>query len=218
MGDFFAEDPAMTVDKCHALALANDYPYFAVQAGTYCFATDSDKNPITYGPSKGCNTPCPGNKKQTCGGCMTNSLYLTNTPGGGSCTVNDQTGPPTYTSSVMTVGLCAVIAANTKTPYFGVKARTQCLAGGSSLIRQPASDNCYKNCAGDSDQTCGGANAATTYSSYGLKCTTDSCKCDDGSSSTPRTLATSVTNCGYCGNVCTGVGGAAPKCVGGNCM
>lgn len=67
-------DPMQSVELCLKVCAHNDYIYFGVQNGAECYCSmtnDYDK----YGPSTECDTPCLGNRSETCGGIHANQVY-----------------------------------------------------------------------------------------------------------------------------------------------
>lgn len=52
------------------------YPYFAAQFGQFCFAGTDLTVATSLGLSTECNMPCAGDSSQTCGGPLSNSLYV----------------------------------------------------------------------------------------------------------------------------------------------
>ena len=82
-------DDSMTVEKC--AAAAEEFDYFGLEYGRECYFGNSLQTGSSSAASQDCNTPCPGNKKRSCGGGNRLNLYEYTT-----------TDVSTTTSSVLT--------------------------------------------------------------------------------------------------------------------
>jgi WSC domain len=181
----------MTVEACQKFCTNASMPLFGLEYGgeCYCGAKLSVGAISTF--SSQCNTPCAGNKAQTCGGSAHLSLYGAS-PGKPAetpvahpevnqfayvgCFAENASGVPralpggtVADQSEMTVTACGRFCLNRGFLVFGLEYKNECYCGtvdDRAKMKRATEADCSMACSGASDQTCGGSSRLGVYQWY----------------------------------------------------
>ncbi|WIA21233.1 hypothetical protein OEZ85_000475 [Tetradesmus obliquus] len=183
----------MTIEVCEGLARTRGMSVFGLQYSAECYGSRNITAVTTaYGNSTNCNMPCSGNATQTCGGPNALSLYydaskvppeVAPVPGGNLSTLNilrlgcwKDEFPPAgralpnllAANSIMTVDMCARLAAAANYTVFALQYAFECYAGNNETEARKfgVADNCDSPCTNPAINplgTCGGGLANSLY-------------------------------------------------------
>ncbi|KAK7924877.1 WSC domain-containing protein [Apiospora marii] len=174
----------MTVEECLAYCDSNGYRYAGAEYYYQCFCGDTIATGSKMVADSSCNTPCDGNKTETCGGAGFLSLY-TNPKNNGP---QPNTGVPGWNSigcySEGTNGRTLTYQANTGNANSALTCTAACAAAGYTLAGTeysgqcfcgnsfqnggaPATSGCSMLCSGNQTEICGGPDRLNVYSSSG---------------------------------------------------
>ncbi|KAK8056954.1 WSC domain-containing protein [Apiospora rasikravindrae] len=202
--DGYVDNGGMTVEKCLAYCDKNSYPYGGVEYYHECYCGGTIATGAKMTSDSSCNTPCDGNKTESCGGAGFLSLYRnpknvgpmpnTGVPGWKSIgcysegtngrTLTYQANTGNNNSAVTCTSACGAAGFSLAgTEYSG-----QCFCGNSFLNGgAPATSGCSMLCSGNSTEICGGPDRLNVYSNGNALPSTTTAP------GTPSTTATTST-------------------------
>lgn len=166
---------ANTIDLCTKTCASGNNPIAGLEFGSQCFCGSTLGYKAQQVIESSCQTSCPGNSSQTCGGFNRLSLFsngrpqLDPTPGTPE-TVGDFTDVSCYTeatsgralsgkgtsSNKMSLEFCADFCAGYQ--YFGTEYGSECYCGNSfgTGAKRTSDGDCSMLCANDPAVLCGG--------------------------------------------------------------
>lgn len=182
---------ALTVALCTSACAAGNYLYAGLEYASECYCGNTISNNGASTPTGDCNMICNGNSSEYCGGSGRLNMYTTKSAPTAWTALGcytDSVAARTLTTAeypgTMTVELCTSACKSAGYVYAGVEYGGECYCGNSfSNGGGPAPDGsagCNMACAGNAQETCGGANRLNVFQ-YG------------GGSSTTTTPASSTT-------------------------
>ncbi|KAI7324666.1 WSC-domain-containing protein [Hortaea werneckii] len=184
--DYMAyQSDSNTIEKCTQTCADKGYSIAGIEFGSQCFCGNALGYAATQVIDSSCQTPCPGNSSEICGGGNRLSLFSNGQP-----VVNGQPGTPetigafTYlncytegssgralgakgsSGSFVDLDYCASYCSGYK--YFGTEYGSECYCGntlgtGASVT---LSGDCSMTCADNATQFCGAGNRLTVYQNY----------------------------------------------------
>ncbi|KAI7500184.1 WSC-domain-containing protein [Hortaea werneckii] len=184
--DYMAYDSnSNTVEKCTQTCADKGYSIAGIEFGSQCFCGNALGYAATQVIDSSCQTPCPGNSSEICGGGNRLSLFSNGQP-----VVNGQPGTPetigafTYlncytegssgralgakgtSGSFVDLDYCANYCSGYK--YFGTEYASECYCGNTLGVGASVtlSGDCSMTCADDAAQFCGAGNRLTVYQNY----------------------------------------------------
>ncbi|KAK7969552.1 WSC domain-containing protein [Apiospora saccharicola] len=182
--DSLIDNGGMTVEKCLAYCDTNNYQYGGVEYYHECYCGSTIAAGAKTTANTSCNTPCDGNKTETCGGAGFLSLY-TNPKNAGP---QPNLGVPGWKSmgcyAEGTNGRTLTYQANTGNSNSALTCTAACGAAGYTLAGTeysgqcfcgnsfqnggaPATSGCSMLCSGNQTEICGGPDRLNVYSSSG---------------------------------------------------
>lgn len=181
----------MTIETCFQYCATKYMPLAGLEYGQDCYCGKALLGGSKIGDPSSCNTPCPGNSKETCGGSLHLSVFnntMINGPkppskvGGtwsfDTCYMELQKdhvlAGPTWIKDSMTLEMCtSYCSTNGNYAYAGVENGNQCFC--SNKVTPGAKDaydldcemTCDIPCPGNNAQVCGGNSVITVYKNTG---------------------------------------------------
>ncbi|KAM0328816.1 hypothetical protein ACHAQA_005231 [Verticillium albo-atrum] len=199
----------MTGAKCQAICKGNGYHFAGLKYYGICFCGTKIEGPKLI--DSNCTLPCDGNKKETCGG--TDSLTIYSDPTFIKITdpvdVDDYEDEGCFTddsslgrtlgvrqdldAATITPELCIKSCLASGLPYAGVEFGSECWCGAlrSTFSQEVSGDDCNMPCNGDKSLDCGGRGRINIFVAEELL-SQDPCDNDDAppKPTTPTTPAT----------------------------
>ncbi|KAL4888328.1 WSC domain-containing protein [Aspergillus ambiguus] len=155
-----------TVEACQAACAGEGYTYAGMEYGTQCFCGTAigDRSTLV---DAGCDTPCPANPSEICGGSNSLSLYaivpVWQSIGCYSDSTKARTLSMSYNIAGNTVAKCQTACKMGGYIYAGMEYGTQCFCGNTIDNEGAPATGCATPCAGDSSEICGGSNVLSMY-------------------------------------------------------
>ncbi|KAI7392635.1 WSC-domain-containing protein [Hortaea werneckii] len=184
--DYMAyQSDSNTIEKCTQTCADKGYSIAGIEFGSQCFCGNALGYAATQVIDSSCQTPCPGNSSEICGGGNRLSLFSNGQP-----VVNGQPGTPetigafTYlncytegssgralgakgtSGSFVDLDHCASYCSGYK--YFGTEYGSECYCGNTLGVGASVtlSGDCSMTCADNATQFCGAGNRLTVYQNY----------------------------------------------------
>ncbi|KAK8872836.1 glyoxal oxidase [Apiospora arundinis] len=178
--DSITDTGKMTIEECVGYCNLKGYPYAGAEYFNQCYCGGVLQQGSNKGQDSSCNTPCDGNKTQSCGGPGWLSLYSNPANAG----PGPNLGVPGWTSlgcysegnGGRTLGYQANTAGNNSAltctaacktagyKYAGTEYSDQCFCGNSFQNGgAPATTGCGMVCTGNQTEICGGPDRLNVY-------------------------------------------------------
>ena len=173
---------SMTVPMCLAFCQSKGYQYAGVEYSNECYCDNSLSNGASLSlTSSTCNMPCSGDSTTTCGGPSSLSLYVNPSLAYSVTAVVNGfakkgciqevvgralTGASTSASN-MTLESCTSYCSGLGFSMAGLEYASECYCGNSlsnGAALSLTSGQCNMACSGNSQETCGGPDAITLFS------------------------------------------------------
>ena len=174
------QDNQLTLQSCANICRQKGFKYAAAQYGSWCFCGNSYGK---HGQATNCDMKCAGNSNEICGGAWANSIYelvLSPWSGAADADTSHVTGIGEYKGcfqdneadrdlnkasdfiASLTLEMCADLCRKQGHKYAGAQYRQHCFCG-DSYGKYGKATNCNMNCAGNSNEICGGPLANSVY-------------------------------------------------------
>ncbi|KAI2789285.1 hypothetical protein POX_e07315 [Penicillium oxalicum] len=161
------QNPGGTVETCQSLCESGGFTFAGMEFGTQCFCGTAILNDAAVIDSSACNTPCPQNPAEICGGSNALSMYAVvpvwQSVGCYSDTTLKRTLAQSFNVAGNTVEMCQSVCQQNGFIYAGMEYGTQCFCGNSIDNGASLTSACGTACPGNSAEICGGANALSMY-------------------------------------------------------
>ncbi|ODO08374.1 hypothetical protein L198_00099 [Cryptococcus wingfieldii CBS 7118] len=166
----------MTLSTCLSYCGNLGWQYAGIEYGRECYCGDYLANGASLDLTATCNVACGGDSTETCGGGNALSLYVNPTLALDLTTVlgynlqgcvQEVTGRllsnNSFASDSMTVDMCVGFCSDQGLALAGLEYGRECYCGSALTSAQVLSTQCDMKCAGDSTESCGGADAIKLY-------------------------------------------------------